>query len=230
MSFDIHLTIQRIKEEAEKNDTSLNQFLINNGLPPHLVDNMKRGRIPNIETIYNFAKKANCSIDYLLGLTDVEKIESEPTIIYRFPVFYQSAAAGIGRLSETNDYQMQEFKLKIVPPKAVFGMYIKGHSMETIIYENDVVLIDPSEKEPSSLDEEIVVARFGEELICKRLSVNEDNQTYDFISKNPDDEDKSRYNQKQSDFTLIGKVVKIIHAHKIGVGIFNYIEDHTEAL
>lgn len=55
----------------------------------------------------------------------------ETTIIYRFPVFYQSAAAGIGKLSQTDDYQMEEFKLKNVPKKAVFGMYIEGHSMET---------------------------------------------------------------------------------------------------
>lgn len=149
----------------------------------------------------------------------------EPTTIYRFPVFYQSAAAGIGKLSETNDYQMEEFKLKFIPKKAVFGMYIEGHSMETIMYENDVVLIDPSVKELDSLDDEIVVARFGEELICKRLSVNEDDQTYDFNSENPNDKDKGRYNQRQDNFTLVGKVVKIIHAHETGNGLFSYSED-----
>lgn len=150
--------------------------------------------------------------------------EEQPKI-YRFPVFYQSAAAGIGRLSETDDYQMKEFKLKSIPKEAVFGMFIEGHSMETIIYEHDIVLIDPSVQEPSSLDDEIVVARFGDELICKRLSVNEDNQTYDFISENPDDKDKGRFHQKQSNFTLVGKVEKIIHAHEIGFGIFNYSEE-----
>lgn len=159
-------------------------------------------------------------VDYILNM----KAE-EPTKIYRFPVFYQSAAAGIGKLSETEEYQMKEFMLRTVPQKAVFGMFIEGHSMETIIYENDVVLIDPSIKEPGSLDDEIVVARFGEELICKRLSVNEDDQTYDFISDNSDDKDKGRYNQTQSNFTLVGKVVKIIHAHEIGIGIFSYSED-----
>lgn len=149
----------------------------------------------------------------------------EPSKIYRFPVFYQSAAAGIGKLSETEDYQMEEFELKTIPKKAVFGMFIKGHSMETILYENDIVLIDPSEKEPNSLDDEIVVARFGDELICKRLTINEDNQTYDFNSENPNDKDKGRYNQEQSNFTLVGKVVKIIHAHETGFGNITYSED-----
>lgn len=120
---------------------------------------------------------------------------------------------------------MEEFELKTIPKKAVFGMFIKGHSMETILYENDIVLIDPSEKEPNSLDDEIVVARFGDELICKRLTINEDNQTYDFNSENPNDKDKGRYNQEQSNFTLIGKVVKIIHAHETGFGNITYSED-----
>lgn len=180
---------------------------------------------PSADALYKIAKCFDCSIDYLMGLTEVEKREMEPSTIFRFPVFYQSAAAGIGRLSETDDYQMKEFKLKSIPKEAVFGMFIEGHSMETIIYEHDIVLIDPSVQEPSSLDDEIVVARFGDELICKRLSVNEDNQTYDFISENPDDKDKGRFHQKQSNFTLVGKVEKIIHAHEIGFGIFNYSEE-----
>lgn len=179
---------------------------------------------PSADALVKIAEYLDCSVDYLLGLTDVEKRVIEPTKIYRFPVFYQSAAAGIGKLSEIDDYQMEEFQLKAVPKKAAFGMFIEGHSMETIIYENDIVLIDPSEKEPSNLDDEIVVARFGEELICKRLSVNDEDQTYDFISENSLDDDKSRYNQKQSGFKLVGKVVKIIHAHEIGIGIFNYTE------
>lgn len=179
---------------------------------------------PSADALVKIAEYLDCSVDYLLGLTDVEKRVIEPTKIYRFPVFYQSAAAGIGKLSEIDDYQMEEFQLKAVPKKAAFGMFIEGHSMETIIYENDIVLIDPSEKEPSNLDDEIVIARFGEELICKRLSVNDEDQTYDFISENSSDDDKSRYNQKQSGFKLVGKVVKIIHAHEIGIGIFNYTE------
>lgn len=160
-------------------------------------------------------------VDYILDM----KYEPELKTIYRFPVFYQSAAAGIGRLSETNDYHMEEFILKSIPHGAVFGMYIKGHSMETKIFENDVVLIAPSIKTYNELQDEIVVALFGEELICKRFSVNEDNQTYDFSSDNLKDKDKGRFHQKQSDFKMIGKVVKIIHAYETGKGLFNYSDD-----
>ena len=88
-----------------------------------------------------------------------------------------------------------------------------------------MVLIDPTKKVTDDLDGEVVVALFGEELICKRLSVNEDEQTYDFNSDNSGDKDKGRFNQKQGNFTLIGKVVKIIHAHETGNGLFTYSED-----
>lgn len=159
-------------------------------------------------------------VDYILNMKAEESAK-----IYRFPIFYQSAAAGIGRLSETEEYHMEEFELKSIPKQAVFGMYIKGHSMETNIYENDVVLINPSVKVCDDLEDEIVVALFGEELICKRFSVNEDDQTYDFISDNPEDKDKGRFHQKRNNFTLVGKVVKIIHAHETGNGLFTYSED-----
>ncbi len=159
-------------------------------------------------------------VDYILNME-----AEEQTKIYYFPIFYQSAAAGIGRLSETEEYQMEEFKLKSIPKKAVFGMYIKGHSMETNIYENDIVLIDPSVKVSNDLENEIVVALFGDELVCKRFSVNEDDQTYDFSSDNPVDKDKGRFHQKKNNFKLVGKVVKILHAHEIGIGTFTYSED-----
>lgn len=159
-------------------------------------------------------------VDYIFNMET-----EEPTKIYYFPIFYQSAAAGIGRLSETEEYQMEEFKLKSIPKKAVFGMYIKGHSMETNIYENDIVLIDPSVKVSNDLEDKIVVALFEDELICKRFSVNVDDQTYDFASDNPTDKDKGRFHQKQNNFTLVGKVVKILHAHETGNGLFTYSED-----
>jgi transcriptional regulator with XRE-family HTH domain len=49
---------------------------------------------PNADALYKIAEFFECSVDYLLGLTDVEKIDIEPTTIYRFPVFRQEAAAG----------------------------------------------------------------------------------------------------------------------------------------
>ena len=210
-----------LKERGKSEELSKNT-----GISSGNISDWKSGRSkPGLNSLIKIADYFQCSVDYLLNRTNIRELNINPIIIYRFPVFYQSAAAGIGKLSQTDDYQMEEFKLKNVPKKAVFGMYIEGHSMETIIYENDVILIDPSENEPSSLDDEIVVARFGEELICKRLSVNEDHQTYDFNSENSDDKDKGRYNQKQSNFTLVGRVVKIIHAHELGNGLISYSED-----
>lgn len=86
-------------------------------------------------------------------------------------------------------------------------------------------MIDPSAKVSNDLENEIVVALFGDELICKRFSVNEENQTYDFTSDNPADKDKGRLHQNRDNFILVGKVVKILHAHEIGNGLFTYSEN-----
>lgn len=179
--------------------------------------------IQQLKDKYDHLTPNNKSIvDYIFGM---EEEVVEPTKIYYFPVFFQSAAAGIGQLSETNDYQMEELKLKTIPKEAKFGMYIVGDSMETDIYENDIVLIDPSQTMPDELDGEIVVTRFGDELVCKTLSVNIDTQTYDFLSNNSGASDKSRLNQRQGSFRLVGKVVRIIHANIIGEGIVTYHDD-----
>lgn len=216
MSFDIHLTIQRIKEEAEKNDTSLNQFLINNSLPQHLVDNMKRGRIPNIETIYNFAEKANCSVDYLLGLTDVEKITSEPTTIYRFPVFRQEAAAGVGRLDVSDGYSMENFTINNLPNEATFIMEIAGESMydektDYLIHTGSKVFVDPQTTK-YNLDEKIVIANFRGKTICKRYIVKD---TYIlFQSDNDAFEKENRKSTDDPDHKIIGVVLGVIENEK----------------
>lgn len=157
-------------------------------------------------------------VDFILKINEKENkkpleldnIQNKKTIYY-FPIFYQSAAAGIGHLSETNQYQMEELELQSIPKNAKFGMYIKGNSMEKSIYENDIILIDPSAIISDVLNDEIVVALFGEELVCKRLSIDSVNQVYNFNSDNPNEKGKSRINQKCSDFKLIGKVVHVIH-------------------
>lgn len=147
-------------------------------------------------------------VDYIFGM---EEEEVEPTKLYHFPVFFQSAAAGIGQLSDPSIYKMEEFELQSIPKKFAFGMYIEGDSMKDDILDNDIVLIDPTITQPGELHDEIVVALFGEELICKRLSVNSFERSYDFNSDNSSKEKESRKNQKQSDFKIVGKVVGVIH-------------------
>lgn len=141
----------------------------------------------------------------------MEEEKVEPAKIYYFPVFFQSAAAGIGQLSNPNIYKMEEYELPSLTKKFAFGLYIEGDSMEDDILDNDIVLIDPSIIQPEELHDEVVVALFGEEIICKRLSVNSFEESYDFNSDNPNKEKESRKNQKQSDFKMVGKVVGVIH-------------------
>lgn len=61
--------------------------------------------------------------------------------------------------------------------------------------------------------------------VGQKISVNNATQTYDFLSNNSGASDKSRLNQKQGSFRLVGKVVRIIHANIIGEGIVTYHDD-----
>ncbi len=151
MDFDIQLIIKRLKEEAEKNDTSLNQFLINNNLPRYLIDNMKKGRVPSIETIYNFAEKANCSVDYLLGRTDIKEFVKTPTSVTQIPVFKQKAAAGFGKESIDDNSDPPEpkwFYEDQIPAGTKYGVVIEGDSMENKFHDGQTVFVRLSDDCP----------------------------------------------------------------------------------
>lgn len=199
MNFDIQLIIERLKKEAEKNDTSLNQFLLNNNLPKYLVDNMKKGRIPNIEAIYNFAERANCSVDYLLGRTDIkEVITNKSSDIIPIPILEQKAAAGLG--IQTNDYSeyIREYKFfdKFkIPSETEYGIIIEGDSMEPEFKDGQVIFIrllddcDHNDYGVFCITEDEIT-----KVVFKRKILLQDG-SYCLRSVNPDYEDIGGFNE-----------------------------------
>lgn len=132
---------------------------------------------PSADALVKISKALDCSVDYLLGLTDVEKITSEPTTIYRFPVFRQEAAAGVGRLDVSDGYSMENFVIDNLPNEATFIMEIAGESMydektDYLIHTGSKVLVDPQTTK-YNLDEKIVIANFRGKTICKRYIVKD---------------------------------------------------------
>ena len=63
-------------------------------------------------------------MDFILGIGEYDirlnPIETEPKIIYRFPVFKQEAAAGIGILNSSDNYDIEEYQVDNIPNNAVF--------------------------------------------------------------------------------------------------------------
>ena len=68
--YNLQLNIDRILTLTNSKNLSINQMLKNADLSTSILDNMKRGRLPSVDKIYNIADYLDCSVDYLLGRTD----------------------------------------------------------------------------------------------------------------------------------------------------------------
>lgn len=171
---------------------------------------------PSADALVKISKALDCSVDYLLGLTDVEKITSEPTTIYRFPVFRQEAAAGVGRLDVSDGYSMENFVIDNLPNEATFIMEIAGESMydektDYLIHTGSKVLVDPQTTK-YNLDEKIVIANFRGKTICKRYIVKD---SYILFQSDNDAFDKeNRKSTDDPDHKIIGVVLGVIENEK----------------
>lgn len=168
---------------------------------------------PSAEALVKISKALDCSVDYLLGLTDVEKINSEPITIYRFPVFRQEAAAGVGRLDISDAYSMEEFIVDNIPNEAVFVMEIAGDSMydekTNQIKDNAVVVINPRD---TSYEDKIVIANLDGEIVCKRYSKVDDHIEFKSDNYLRQDENKDSRNYKEP--KVVGIVLGVIENEK----------------
>ena len=171
---------------------------------------------PSADALVKISKALDCSVDYLLGLTDVEKITSAPTTIYRFPVFRQEAAAGVGRLDVSDGYSMENFVIDNLPNEATFIMEIAGESMydektDYLIHTGSKVLVDPQTTK-YNLDEKIVIANFRGKTICKRYIVKD---SYILFQSDNDAFDKeNRKSTDDPDHKIIGVVLGVIENEK----------------
>ena len=170
----------------------------------------KSGRSkPNAETLIKIAECYNCSIDYLLGRTNIPKINKELSKIYRFPVYEQKASAGIGQLSNESNYDMEEYTINNIPDKAVFAMKIKGDSMYDEktghIKEGAVVLINPKE---TDYENKVVIASLDDIIVCKRYTTINDH--VEFLSDNPKRQNENKNSLNYNMCQVIGTVLGVI--------------------
>lgn len=168
---------------------------------------------PSADALVKISKALDCSVDYLLGLTDVEKIKSELTTIYRFPVFRQEAAAGVGRLDVSDAYYMEDLIVDYIPNEAVFVMKIAGDSMYDEktgqIKDNAVVVINPRD---SSFEDKIVIANLDGEIVCKRYATVDGH--VEFLSDNELRQDENKDSRNYAAPQVIGVVLGVIENEK----------------
>ena len=147
-------------------------------------------------------------VDYILNM----KAE-EPAKIYRFPVYKQEAAAGIGVLNNSDNYDMEEYRVDNIPDNAVFAMKIKGNSMyneETgHIKDKAIVLINPKD---TDYENKIVIANLDGECVCKRYTTVEDH--VEFKSDNEARQDENKDSRDYREPKIIGVVLGVIEDEK----------------
>lgn len=156
-------------------------------------------------------------VDFILGIGEYDirlnPIETEPKIIYRFPVFKQEAAAGIGILNNSDNYDMEEFRIDTIPNNAVFAMGIKGDSMfdeETgHIKDKAIVLVNPKDTDHEG---KIVIANLDGECVCKRYTTVEDH--VEFKSDNHLYQDENKDSRKYREPKVVGVVLGVIENEK----------------
>lgn len=179
----------------------------------------------NIATELKLNPEDQYIIDHYKSLTEHDKEivdhifnmePEEPSTIYRFPVFYQSAAAGVGRLDVSNGYYMENFIVDNLPNEAVFIMEIAGESMygkqsDYLISTGSKVLID-TKIENYELNKKIVIVNFSGKTICKRY-IKENNYIL-FKSDNDFFEKENRKSTDDPNHKIIGVVLGVIENEK----------------
>lgn len=99
---------------------------------------------PNADNLVKISKALNCSVDYLLGLTDIETLPTNSSDIIPIPILKQRAAAGLGKESnDINDipFNLLWFDREQIPIGAEYGIIIEGDSMEDKFHDGQVVFV-----------------------------------------------------------------------------------------
>lgn len=99
---------------------------------------------PSAGALVKISKALDCSVDYLLGLTDIEKRITSKSDIIPIPILKQKVAAGLG--IQTNDYsdiisEYRFFDKTQIPGETEFGIIIEGDSMETTFKNGQVIFV-----------------------------------------------------------------------------------------
>lgn len=175
--------------------------------------NPNKNAQPSADALVKISKALDCSVDYLLGLTDVKEINTKAKIIYRLPVYQQDVAAGSGQLGFDQKHKIEEFSETDMPKKISYGIKINGTSMvtddENNIPDGSTVLVT-TEFDYDELIGEAVVINIGGVLVCKEYNIAEDGHLWlKSRNRNKSDEDKHIYDIDR--IKIIGKVVKIIN-------------------
>ena len=114
-------------------------------------------------------------------------------------------------LGREGNFSMEDIDSDTIPKNAVFGIHIKGKSMEPEIPDGSIVLLD-TRFEPSYLGKKYVVVEIDGEVICKEFNQAQAYIWLKSINRDCSEEDRYVYDDN---YRIIGVVVKVIKKEKI---------------
>lgn len=141
----------------------------------------KTGRsYPGAKKLLICAEYFDCSVDYLLGRTQIRKLDIDESSLIYLPVFEQKASAGIGKEADVDESTFYRcFDSSKVPLRATHGIIIEGHSMEPRYFDGQIVFIDVNLKcGASDCGIFSVATHDGTKVYCKQLKLDENGREY----------------------------------------------------
>lgn len=153
---------------------------------------------PSADALVKISKALDCSVDYILGLTDVEKRITSKSNIIPIPIMKQKAAAGLG--IQTNDYseyidEYRFFDKTQIPNETQFGIIIEGDSMEPSFKSGQIIFVKKLDDCDHNDYGIFCITEFDvTKVVFKRKIILEDG-TYCLHSINPDYEDIGGFNE-----------------------------------
>lgn len=156
------------------------------------------------ETYQLIAQYFGVSLDYLLGHSTVRS--GAPTAFTRIPVL-GDVAAGLPMMAEENIVDYEEVDPTMAAAGDLFGLRIKGSSMEPRIKEGDVVIV--RKQEDVDTGDVAVVLVNGDSATVKRIKKETSGIT--LIPNNPAYDPKYYSNEdiQRLPVKIIGKVLEL---------------------
>lgn len=91
----------RIKSQAKKQRLSVNQLLLNCGLGKNTIAKISTGTDILTQNFAKIADELNCSVDYLLGRTDVPEVNRTAKVISIAEQFEKADSAKVAAYDES---------------------------------------------------------------------------------------------------------------------------------
>ena len=164
--------------------------------------------MPSIDVLYKLAKTFNCSIDYLLGKSDIKNPEEMSNIsdkIYMCPVYGQIPAGEPNWAEECIEGRLplDPTLMNIVDPEECYFLRVNGESMNKIIKNGAYALIRKADWVENG-DIAVVLVN-GYDATLKKFTKNNDVVVLEPMSNDPTFQ--TQIYTKDTPIKIIGKYI-----------------------